>query len=544
MKAAEWLNTEMFKVIGWTIIHSMWQFLILFAALKILLQIISKNHASLRYIAGIVVLCGAVICSIVTINHEYKLFFSGDANHVVDLNNVVRNSSPTKYYANNFTNNAAPSPVVVVLNLLNIISPYLTFAWIAGMLLYMMKIFTGGLYLSSLRKLPTELFPDIDKKMMLLRDKMQIGKAVRLIITHKIHQPLTFGSLKPVILLPCSYVTQVPVEQLEMIIAHELAHIKRYDYLVNLVQASLDAIFFYNPFFKLISNAVRDERECCCDDMAAACGGDSRTMALALTNLKVLISYPTLSLSAVPRKSTFMDRINRLISPESRPRISVKTFLLTFFITALTLTLLTKCVYYQKEYANLPLATDQITQLLTDNQANYKEQVFGYTKANKDHEIFLVSTIQGEALYAYLDGTELSKNELQQLVKVLQQKRTVTAAEMARMAKDPANIRYERHARIAAETDSLNKIINGTRSAIAVHPSAELKSWLKELNKQVDIRNKEEVNLSMEEYRAAVKNIPFDVKLHVLLTKIIKNKEYTPTDANELNELIGKKQGI
>jgi beta-lactamase regulating signal transducer with metallopeptidase domain len=544
MKTAEWLNAEMLKVIGWTIIHSIWQFLVLFAALKALLSIISKGHANLRYLAGVIMLSLAVTCTIVTFNHEYKSFINNDTLPASDLNYSARVNAQTKYYANNFVTKAAPSPTDLALNLLNVISPYLTFIWIAGMMLYIVKILAGGIYLSGLRKLSTESFPDVYNKMEALREKIQISKAVRLIINQKIHQPLTFGTFKPAILLPCSYVTQVPVEQLEMILAHELAHIKRYDYLVNLVQASLDAIFFYNPFFRLISEAVRDEREYCCDDMAAASCGDSHTMAMALTNLKILTSYQSLSLSAAPKKSTFRNRVNRLISPENQPRMSVKTFLLIFFITVATITLLTRCVYYQKEYANLPAANDQITQLLTDNQANYKEQLFGYTKSNKDHEIFLVSTIQGKALYAYLDGDKLSENDLQQLVKVLQQKRTVTAADMARMAKDPANLRYERHARIAAETDSLDKIVSSTKLLAAAHPSTELESKLKELNKQVELRNKEEVALSMEEYRETIKNIPADVKLHVLLTRIIVNKEYTPTDAKALNELIGKKTGM
>jgi hypothetical protein len=94
------------------------------------------------------------------------------------------------------------------------------------------------------------------------------------------------------------------------------------------------------------------------------------------------------------------------------------------------------------------------------------------------------------------------------------------------------------------ETDSINKIIGQTKSAIVAQPSADMENKLKYLNHQVDILNKEEVDLSMEEYRAEVKNIPVDVKLHVLLTKIIQNKEYTAAERKELNDLARKRQGI
>jgi len=164
-----------------------------------------------------------------------------------------------------------------------------------------------------------------------------------------------------------------------------------------------------------------------------------------------------------------------------------------------------------------------------------------YTKADKDHEIFLVSTIYGNPLYAYLDGIPATKKQMRQITHVMQQKRTLTPAEMAAAQKDSASIRADHHWRIHEETDSLSKILITTTSAMTAHPSAGLDKKIKELNNEIIARNKEEVDLSMEEYRAEVKNIPTDVKLHVLLTKIIQNKEYTPEERKELNDLARKK---
>ncbi len=302
MKIAGWLNTEIFKVIGWSIIHSIWQFLILFAVLKVLLLVINRKNSNLRYYTGLLILSAAIICSVFTFWHEYKLFFGSEPPTFTTATYPVKATPVANANFSAATNNTATAPGHLLLNILNVICPYLTFGWIMGMLLYLIRIVNGSLYLNSLRKLPTEPNQEIDKKMTGLKDKMRIGKKIKLIITGAIQQPVTFGWLKPVVLLPCSYIAQAPMEQLEMILAHELAHIKRHDYLVNLIQSGMDAIYFYNPFFRAISEIVRTEREFCCDDMAASQVGDDKAMAIALANLVVLNNSPQLSLAAAPKK--------------------------------------------------------------------------------------------------------------------------------------------------------------------------------------------------------------------------------------------------
>jgi beta-lactamase regulating signal transducer with metallopeptidase domain len=540
MKIAGWLNTEIFKVIGWSIIHSMWQFLLLFAVLKVLLLIINRKRSTLRYYTALIIFGAAIGCSLLTFLHEYRLFFDNGTQTITTATYPAASGSVVRANFNTPVNITETAPGQVLLNFLNTASPYLTFGWIMGMLLYLIRIVNGSFYLRSLRNLSTELKQEIDKKMFELKGKMQIGKAIKLIFTHHINEPLTFGLFKPVILLPLSYINQVPAEQVEMILAHELAHIKRHDYAVNLIQTALEAIYFYNPFFRAISNIIRDEREFCCDDMAANYCGDDKAMAIALTNLKVLTSYPHLALAAGAVKSTFQQRIQRLINPASKPKL-LKSSFFSLVTIMLTLVFLTKFVYGDKEASTLPSAADSIKQLLTDNQVNFKETLLTYTKADKDHEIFLVSTIYGTPLYAYLDGIPATKKQMRQIAKVMQQKRTVTAAQIAAAPKDSASIRSEMHWKIYAETDSLKKIIKQTKSAINSQPSGDLENKLKELNHEVDMLNKQEVDLSMQEYHAEVKNIPFDVKLHVLLTKIIQNKEYTSEERKELNDLARKR---
>ncbi|HEY2583431.1 MAG TPA: M56 family metallopeptidase [Mucilaginibacter sp.] len=551
MKITEWLNTEMLRVIGWSIIHSIWQFSIFFAALKALLLLISKNNSRLRYFVAIAFLTGAVVCSVFTFNREYKLLFGEQMQSLAGATNTVKSGTSVKFTAGT-PYSVVLSPAATILDFLNGVSPYLTLGWIIGMILYLAKIVNGGFYLNSLRKLPGEEYPKVREKLKELSGKMQISKNIKLIINNAVFEPLTFGHLKPIILLPCGYIAKVPMEQLEMILAHELAHIKRYDYLVNLLQAALEAIYFYNPFFTAMSAIIRNEREFCCDDIAAETCGNKRTMAISLANLKVMISRPDLTLAAAPKKSVLFERIIRLTEPYSRPKSSLKNATFTFLLIAFTLLFLTKCVYDHSKNDKLPTTSDAIEQLLTDNQANYKEQLFVYEKAGQNHEIFLVSTVDGAPVYAYLDGERISQSQLKQITDVMKHKRNITMAEIQafRQAESKKGIensqevRANQHSKIYVETDSLNKLIKQTEADLTTHYSANRQKQLQELKKQVDIRNRQEVALSMAEYRAEIKMIPVDVKLHVLLTKIIAQKEYTPDDRKELNDLARKRQGI
>src|ERR1700743_1904584 len=218
MKIGGWLKTEIFKVIGWSIIHSLWQFLILFAALKVLLLLINRKNSNLRYYISLMILSAAIICSIFTFWYEYNLFFGNEPPSFTTNTYPVKASPETKANFNAMTDSTTIAMGHILPNFFNIISPYLTFGWIIGMLLYLIRIVNGSFYLNSLRKLQTELNQEIDKKMAALKDKMQIGKEIKLIITNAINEPLTFGWLKPVILLPCSYITRVPMEQWEMIL--------------------------------------------------------------------------------------------------------------------------------------------------------------------------------------------------------------------------------------------------------------------------------------------------------------------------------------
>jgi len=140
-----------------------------------------------------------------------------------------------------------------------------------------------------------------------------ITRAVRLRIVDSIASPVTAGWWRPVVLLPASLLTGMPSALLEALIAHELGHVKRADYLVNVVQNVVETLLFYHPAVWWLSRCIRIERERIADDLAAQCVGE-RPLALALSELeKIQFSHHDLALAA--NGGDLMSRITRLLRP-------------------------------------------------------------------------------------------------------------------------------------------------------------------------------------------------------------------------------------
>src|SRR5206468_7636590 len=123
-------------------------------------------------------------------------------------------------------------------------------------------------------------------------DRLGVAGAVRVLASAMARVPSTVGWHRPVILLPVSALTALTPGQIEMIVAHELAHIRRRDYLVNLMQTAIEILLFYHPAVWWLSREIRQEREHCCDDVAVAICGDPLVYARALTEIEALRSSP------------------------------------------------------------------------------------------------------------------------------------------------------------------------------------------------------------------------------------------------------------
>ncbi|MEP6802812.1 MAG: M56 family metallopeptidase [Acidobacteriota bacterium] len=149
--------------------------------------------------------------------------------------------------------------------------------------------------------------------------RLAISAPVRILESAVLQVPAAMGVFRPAVLLPVSSLTGLPVEQIEALLAHELAHIRRHDYLVNLIQSAAETLLFYHPAVWWVSGRMRTERENCCDDLAVAATGDPMMYARALVDLeerRAFGSSRTLALAADGGR--LLGRVARLF-PQMRP---------------------------------------------------------------------------------------------------------------------------------------------------------------------------------------------------------------------------------
>jgi len=146
-----------------------------------------------------------------------------------------------------------------------------------------------------------------------------VSRSVRLLATDRVDSPSVIGWLRPVILAPVGVLCGLAPEQVEALLAHELAHVRRHDYLVNVLQGIAESLLFYHPAVWWISNQIRAEREHCCDDLAVAASGDVLVYARALAELESMRpAHFKAALSA--NGGSLLRRIQRLADPVAAHR--------------------------------------------------------------------------------------------------------------------------------------------------------------------------------------------------------------------------------
>jgi beta-lactamase regulating signal transducer with metallopeptidase domain len=187
-------------------------------------------------------------------------------------------------------------------------------AWLVGVCVLSLRIIAGWIRAQQLRRCRVEPpSPAWQERLVQLARQLGITRAVQLLQSHLVRVPTMVGHLKPVILLPAAALTGLAPQQIESILAHELAHIRRYDYMVNLVQVVIETLLFYHPAVWWVSRRVRIERENCCDDLAIELCGDRFGYIRALVSLEELRDAPATRLAVAWQGTSLLDRVRRLL---------------------------------------------------------------------------------------------------------------------------------------------------------------------------------------------------------------------------------------
>jgi len=323
------LSQEIVQRLGWTLIHFIWQATAVALILAILLRILRKSTANLRYIFACLALALIVLLPVITIKLVPVLAIRGTAFQAVNTGRMpvpppaVEMPAPeTTVIAKQFE----PESVTVVpaipfkqraVDTLEPALPYIVSGWLIGV--FGLSIWNLGGW-TQLQRLKRRMVKQVDstllKKLKVLTQKLKVKQTIRLMESTLVQIPTVVGWLRPVILLPVSALTGLSSEQLEAIIAHELAHIKRFDYLVNILQTVVETLGFYHPAVWWVSYKIRAERENCCDDMAVSISGDRVSYAGALASMEEIRAARG-KLAVAASGGNLFRRICRLLGKDS-----------------------------------------------------------------------------------------------------------------------------------------------------------------------------------------------------------------------------------
>jgi beta-lactamase regulating signal transducer with metallopeptidase domain len=189
---------------------------------------------------------------------------------------------------------------------------YAVLAWFAGVYMFTLRTLGGWMLLMRMRRQRAELIAgDLLATCLALQRKLGVSRAVRYVCSKAADSPAVFGWWRPVVVLPLAALAGLSPWQIEAIIAHELAHIRRWDLLVNAFQIGTETLLFYHPAVWWVNRVIRNEREHCCDDVAVSACGNARDYARALAMLEESRTAPMWAIAA--NGGVLTSRIGRLL---------------------------------------------------------------------------------------------------------------------------------------------------------------------------------------------------------------------------------------
>jgi len=308
-------NSDLLQAIGWTLLHSLWQSIIIAVIAAFIIYFIPKRRSDLKHLITLFSMLSILLCTVITfgILNDNKIIEQNIQTQVIPLFEVAF----TETKANFLTTVIYETDLYFTEQMPIIVGVWLIFVIILSSK-FILKI-TLSQRIKKIHKV--SLHRKWHCKVEELSKKLNLKKVVGIYESSLVNVPCVVGFIKPIILLPLSTLTHLSVENIEMILLHELSHIKRNDYLINIFQTILDILFFYNPAYRWISEQARIERELACDDMVILVSNDALTYAKTLALVEDSTNNSNsdiVSLTITGNKKSLKYRIKRLFNKEEK----------------------------------------------------------------------------------------------------------------------------------------------------------------------------------------------------------------------------------
>lgn len=312
------VSAEFIRAFAWTLFHSLWQGGLVALIAAGLLVIHRKHRLGVRY---------AILYILMLL---LPVFFIGTFLIIYNPANIgIQAGAQTQgtmwQSENSLAGNLQSIPVAEIphawyaylVHLFENEAKWLVLFWFTGFLIFLLRFSGSFLYVNRLKNYKVfQVDERWNANLRELSGKIGIRQTVKLAESALARIPMAIGYLKPVILLPLGTLSGVPPQQIDAILLHELAHILRKDYLLNIIQSIVELMFFYHPVTWWLSGLIRQERENICDDLAVAVNQDHINYIKALTTMEELNSKSPLLASAITgSRKKLLFRVKRLLSP-------------------------------------------------------------------------------------------------------------------------------------------------------------------------------------------------------------------------------------
>ncbi|MDO9373880.1 MAG: M56 family metallopeptidase [Ferruginibacter sp.] len=300
------------KAISYTLVHSLWQGMILGLVAGAIILLTRSKKPSTRYNALAASLVGFTAATIATFWTQLGSLATKSI-QAVEVTNI-----PTATYAGAELHPVAGSTNFLdqVLYTFNSYADWLVLGWMTIILLKSIQLTAGLVQAHKLKSSQVNAVSEYwNEKLVQLGRQMALHKVVCLLESRRVQVPAVIGFMKPVILIPAGLLSQLSPAEVEAILLHELAHIRRKDYLVNILQHFVEIIFFFNPAVRWVSGLIKAERENCCDEIAVSQTNSKNNYISALVAFheKAQQQLPTFIPAFAGEKNHLLNRVKRII---------------------------------------------------------------------------------------------------------------------------------------------------------------------------------------------------------------------------------------
>lgn len=329
-------SEEVIRSLGLTLLDSLWQGAVLLVICGAFLWLLRNRASRVRYYVVLLGLLALPVMSIVTFSGYYG---SNTSVVATTTGGQIIAGDSILFEGGNVLPDSAIGLVDQWYNWAQLNASYISLIWVLGFALFAFRL-TGGFYMVHKLKKNSQLPEDGYwlSRLRLMCEELKIKIPVELRQSAKLTSPIVLGYLKPVVIFPIGLLQGLPTDQIEAILLHELAHIKRFDYVLNIVVSLLQVVFFYHPAYWWLQSQLDSEREYSCDDLVLNQTGNSLSLIKALAAVREFqITSHSPALAFAGQKNQLLKRVERIMKKKTRTNwlgglISMSVLLISFFL--------------------------------------------------------------------------------------------------------------------------------------------------------------------------------------------------------------------